>query len=136
MRFVREVLGHSAAYRTLVQPAQGAPNRADIDLYVAIIQRATTLAREKYHVATLTLYLPYNAAYLEPSGYTNDDIVRKLREGGAEVLVGVLNPADYPELTLAIPGDGHPTGAANRIWAEMIKGWLDRNHNTALASPH
>jgi hypothetical protein len=135
-RFLREILGHSAAYRTLVQPAQGAPSRADIELYIAIVGRAVALAREIYHVPTLVLYLPYTTAYLEASGYTNEEIMRKLREAGAEVISGNINPADHPGLTIAIPGDGHPTGAANRLWAEMIKNWLDRNENTLVASPH
>jgi hypothetical protein len=135
-RVAREILGHSAAYRALVQPTQGTPSRADVDLYIAIIGRAARLAREQYNVPTLVLYLPYTTAYLEASGYTNDEIMQKLREGGAEVISGWFNPADYPELTIAIPGDGHPTGAANGLWAEMIKSWLDGNENTLVASPH
>jgi lysophospholipase L1-like esterase len=135
-RVAREILGHSAAYRALVQPAQGAPSRAAIDLYIAIIGRAARLAREQYNVPTLVLYLPYTTTYLEASGYTNDEITQRLQDGGAEVISGWFNPADYPELTIVIPGDGHPTGAANRLWAEMIKGWLDRNGTTSIASPH
>lgn len=120
-RIVREVLAHSAAYRALVQPAQGAPDRAEMDLYIAMIGRAATLAREIYHVPTIVLYLPYTTAYLAASGYTNEEIMQKLREGGAEVISGWFNPADHPGLIISIPGDGHPTGAANRLWAEMIK---------------
>ncbi|MBV8850717.1 MAG: SGNH/GDSL hydrolase family protein, partial [Methylobacteriaceae bacterium] len=129
-RLAREILGHSAAFRALVQPAQGPPNRADIDLYIAIVGRAATLARENYNVPTLVLYLPYTPAYLEPSGYTNEEIMQKLRDTGVEVLSGWINPLDYANLTLVIPGDGHPTGAANRLWAEGIKSWLDRNEHT------
>jgi lysophospholipase L1-like esterase len=136
-RLVREVIGHSAAFRALVQPAEGTPTRADVDLYIATILRAVTLAREQYHVATLVLYVPISYVYLfenylEKSGYTDQEIMQKLRDGGAEVIDGTLKPMDYPQLTLNIPGDGHPTGAANRLWAEMIKAWWDAHAQTLL----
>jgi lysophospholipase L1-like esterase len=138
-RLVREVIGHSAAFRALVQPAEGTPTRADVDLYIATILRAVTLAREQYHVATLVLYVPISYVYLfenylEKSGYTDQEIMQKLRDGGAEVIDGALKPMDYPQLTLNIPGDGHPTGAANRLWAEMIKAWWDAHAQTLLGA--
>jgi hypothetical protein len=128
-RFVREVLGHSAAYRMLLQPAQGAPSRADIDLYIAIVRRAVTLARENYHVPTVILYLPYDPNYLTGTGYTDQEIMEKLRESGAGVVVGLVDPS-RTEVPMTIPGDGHPTGAANRQWAEMIKAWWDAHAQT------
>jgi hypothetical protein len=138
-RLVREVIGHSAAFRALVQPAEGTPTRADLDLYIATILRAVTLAREQYHVPTLVLYVPISYVYLfenylENSGYTDQQIMQKLRDGGAEVIDGTLKPADYPQLMLNIPGDGHPTGAANRLWAEMIKAWWDAHAQTLLGA--
>jgi hypothetical protein len=141
-RLLREVIGHSTAFRTLVQPAEGTPTRADVDLYIATILRAVNLAREQHHVPTLVLYLPISYIYslenyLQKSGYTDQEIMQRLRDGGAEVIDGTLKPTDYPQLVLNIPGDGHPTGAANRLWAEMIKGWWDAHAQTLLgASAH
>lgn len=124
IRLVREIFGHSAAYRTLVQPAQGAPSRAEIDLYIAVVQRAVTMAHQIYHVPTVILYLPYDPAYLTVTGYTDREIMEKLRQSGAGVVEGLLD-LSHPEVPLTIPGDGHPTGAANRQWAQMIKAWWD-----------
>jgi hypothetical protein len=72
--------------------------------------------------------------YLEKSGYTDQQIMQKLRDGGAEVIDGTLKPTDYPQLILNIPGDGHPTGAANRLWANMIKSWWDTHAQTLLGA--
>jgi hypothetical protein len=131
-RFVREILGHSAAYRTLVQPVEGAPSRADIDLYIAVVRRAVTLARETYHVPTVILYLPYDPGYLAGTGYTDREIMAKLRESGAGIVEGLVD-LSHPEVALIIPGDGHPTGAANRQWAEKIKAWWERHAQTSPA---
>jgi lysophospholipase L1-like esterase len=138
-RLVREVIGHSAAFRALVQPVEGTPTRADVDLYIATILRAVNLAREQYDAPTLVLYVPISYVYLfenylEKSGYTDQQIMQKLRDGGAEVIDGTLKPTDYPQLMLNIPGDGHPTGAANRLWAEMIKAWWDAHAQTLLGA--
>jgi hypothetical protein len=137
-RLVREVIGHSAAFRALVQPAEGPPTRADVDLYIATILRAVTLAREQYHAPTLVLYVPISYVYLfenylQKSGYTDQEIMQRLRDGGAEVIDGTLKPTDYPRLTLNIPGDGHPTGDANRLWAEKIKALRERHVQTYSA---
>jgi hypothetical protein len=32
-----------------------------------------------------------------------------------------LDPNDFPGQTLKIPGDGHPTGVANRAWAVLVR---------------
>jgi hypothetical protein len=124
-RIVRETLGKSAAYRALVTPAVTTLRRADIELYLAIVARAVEIAREEYGVPTLILYLPYVPAYLSQTGYTDAEIMQKLREAGAVVIDATINPVDHLGTVLFIPGDGHPTGATNRLWAGMLKDWLD-----------
>lgn len=126
-RMVRESLGNSAAYRALIAPAFVTIGRADIDLYIAIVARAIEVARKDYGVPTLILYLPFVPTYLSQTGYTDADVMQKLRDAGAYVIDGTINPADRPGTVLYIPGDGHPTGAANRVWAEMLKDWVERN---------
>jgi hypothetical protein len=64
---------------------------------------------------------------LRQTGYTDSDIMQKLREAGAEIIDGSIDPAEHPDLVLNIPGEGHPTGAANRVRAGMLKEWLARN---------
>ena len=126
-RIVREALGNSAAYRALVAPAFVRIGRADIDLYIAVVARAVEVARRDYGVPTLILYLPFLPTYLSPTGYTDAEVMQKLRDAGAYVIDATINPADHPGTVLYIPGDGHPTGAANRIRAEMLKEWVERN---------
>ena len=126
-RIVREALGNSAAYRALVAPAFVRIGRADMDLYIAIVARAIEIARRDYGVPTLILYLPFVPTYLGQTGYTDAEVMQKLREAGAYVIDGTINPADHPGTVLYIPGDGHPTGAANRVRAEMLKDWVERN---------
>jgi uncharacterized membrane protein YhaH (DUF805 family) len=127
LRILWEIVGHSAAYRALLSPTFTKLNPTDIDLYIAIVARAIELARKEYGVPTLILYLPFAPEYLSQTGYTDADIMQKLREAGAYVVDAAINPAEHPGVDLFIPGDGHPTGAANRLWAKMIKDWVDKN---------
>lgn len=98
---------------------------ADVDLYVAIFARAGELARQKYGADTLIMYLPDNVAserYRLGPAYGNDKIMEKLRAAGLHVAeVQPIDPADYPGQPLFIPGDGHPTGLTDRIWAGQIR---------------
>jgi hypothetical protein len=131
-RAMRELLGNSAAFSALLQSAGHEPSRSDVDLYLAILTRAVTLARENYGVPTVILYLPTPGDYLKSSGYTDEAIKQKLRESGAEVIDGMLNPADHPGVKLQIPLDGHPSGAANRLYAQMVRAWWDSHERSVL----
>jgi hypothetical protein len=104
------------------------PGSETIDLYVAIILRAATLARERYGVPTVVLYQPDNG-YLGPSGYTDEQLMKRFRDGGLGAVDAGLNPADFPGQDLTIPGEGHPTGVANRAWAVRLHEFFD----TAIA---
>ena len=134
IRIFREMSGNSAAYRALFSPTFSTLHRADIELYVAVVVRAVELAREKYGVPTLIMYLPFVPEYLSHTGYTDADIMEKFRAAGAFVLDATINSADYPRTEFFIPGDGHPTGAANRLWAEMLRDWIKRNGQGLLNS--
>lgn len=102
--------------------------QADLDLYLAILIKAGELAREKYGVPTLILYLPddlSNPRYRLGPGYGNDDLMRKLRDGGLKVVDAFIDFSAYPPNSLLIPGDGHPTGLAHRIFAGKVKAFVD-----------
>jgi hypothetical protein len=107
-------------YSMFFEPAFGGARSADIDLFVAILVRAGQLAREKYGVPTLVLYLP-DEAYASRAGVTDAQIMGRLREGGLVVIDAGLDPGDFPGQELQIPGDGHPTGVANRARALLVR---------------
>jgi hypothetical protein len=117
-------------FQSRVEPVDA----ADIDLYVAIFVKAAKLAREKYNVPTLLLYLPddvSSARYRLGPGYSNADIMRKLREGGIDVEEIGFDVAHHTESELVIIGDNHPTGLTNRLWAQQVKDILMTNYDAA-----
>jgi hypothetical protein len=98
---------------------------ADIDLYVSILIRAGQLAREKYGVPTVILYLPADD-FARLAGTSDEEIMRRLSDGGLIVINAGLDQSAFPGQPLAIPGDGHPTGVANLARAKLLYGALDK----------
>ena len=117
---LRYLLTRTAMYSVFFEPVFGGAGPADMDLYVAMLIRAGQLARERYGVPTLILYQPYDA-YVRRAGLTDQQIMQRLRDGGLLVIDAGLDPNDFPGQTLKIPGDGHPTGVANRAWAALVR---------------
>jgi hypothetical protein len=107
-------------YKVYLQPLLVGARAASLDLYIAILGRAGELARQKYGVSTVILYIP-DPDYLRGSGYTDQQIMQRLRARGLTVIDGALDPADFPGQNLSIPGDGHPTGVANRARAMRLR---------------
>jgi hypothetical protein len=116
LRLVSEV---SSIYPAIIAPALQGATPEKIDLFAAILRRAAELARDKYGAPTLAIYEP-NGAYLRSIGYTDTQLMQRLRDGGLVIFDGALDPAAYPGKGLTIPGEGHPTAVANRLWAAMI----------------
>ncbi|MGH6811184.1 MAG: SGNH/GDSL hydrolase family protein [Methylocella sp.] len=121
----REWLEDMASYRLFIQPYLQKSTHEDVELYIRILLAAVTLAKEKYGVATL---IPYITApgYLVGTGFSDDEIVRRLRDGGA-VVVDVSLVEDESTGALTFKGDGHPTPLANRLRASIIKDYVE-NH--------
>jgi len=117
---VRRLWTRTAMDSVFFKPAFGGANAVDMDLYVAILIRAGQLAREKYGVPTLILYLP-DDGYIRRAGTTDQQIMQRLRDGGLLVVDAGLDAKDFPGQDLGIPGDGHPTGVANRAHAHMVR---------------
>ena len=113
-----------------VVQALNAPRPETIDLYVAILVRAATIARDKYGVPTALLYQP-GEGYLRPSGYTDQQLITRFRDGGLAVVDGGLDPADFPGQDLAIPGEGHFTGVANRTFAARLRDFFEASVSQA-----
>lgn len=126
--FLRGLFRSTEAYKHFIGTREPPLEDRDIDLYVAILGEAGRLAREKFGAPTLILYLPDNLAterYRLGSGYSNADIMRKLRESGLTVLDASINANAYPGRNLMIPGDGHPTGLAYRIMAKQVTDFIE-----------
>jgi hypothetical protein len=117
---VRRLWTRTAMESVFFKPAFGGADGADMDLFAAILIRAGQLAHEKYGVPTLILYLP-SASYARRVGTTDQRIMQRLRDAGLLVVNADLDPKDFPGQTLGIPGDGHPTGVANRARASLVR---------------
>ena len=116
---LRALLSITAVTGHFVEPSLGRADREAIDLYVAILVRAGKFGREKYGARAVILYLR-DPAYLRHTGYTDEQIMQRLRDGGLTVIDATLDQAKFPGQPLYIPGDGHPTGTANRARAELL----------------
>lgn len=128
IRQVQEFLRSSAAHHYFIGSRNWPIDRAEMDLHIAILVKAGAVARQKYGVPTLIVYLPEHVDYAGP-GYDHEEIKRKLREGGLLVIDGGIDPRDYPGQDLLIPGEGHPTGLANRIRAQRVKDFIATNRD-------
>jgi len=117
---LRPLWTRTAMYSMFFEPVFGGARSVDIDLFVSILVRAGQLARGKYGVPTLILYWP-DEAYTRRAGVTEAQIMGRLREGGLVVIDARLDPKDFPGQELEIPGDGHPTGVANRARALLVR---------------
>jgi hypothetical protein len=118
--WLREWLENMASYRLLVEPIRHSLSHDDVDLYIRILLAAVSLAKEKYGVATL---IPYIAVPVW--GSTNDEIVQRLRNGGAMVVDASLAKEEASGALISIKGDGHPTPLANRLRATIVKDYIE-----------
>lgn len=112
-------------------PKLAAPGKRDVDTYVKIIEAFVDAAKRKYDVRTTVLFAPFRDEYIKGSGYTEADILATLRKAGVDVLVDELPPTDNDDLYW-IPGDKHPTAAANSERARAIEAHLKQVDPKAL----
>jgi hypothetical protein len=134
---VKEWLHSSAAYRWLIDLHWAGASRDDVELYLQVILAATNLAKAKYGAAVIVLYLESNQkdkSYLRGTGFTTEAIIQRLRDGGATVIDASLDKEQAAGMVLSIPGDGHPTGLANRLRATILRNYLEQNTPEVLAS--
>jgi hypothetical protein len=127
--WAREWLDNTASYRSFIEPYIQKATHEDVELYIRIVLAAVKLAKEKYGVATLIPYagpLLTGTDYLKGTGFTHDEIIRRLREGGAMVVDVALTKDKCPD-ELCIKGDGHPTPLANRLRASIIKAYIEQH---------
>jgi hypothetical protein len=123
---VREWLENMASYRLFIEPYLQKPTHEDVELYIRMLLASVSLAKEKYGVATLIPFIPADG-YLNGTGFSDDEIIRELRDGGAMVVDVSLGKEEAAGAKLRIEGDGHPTPMANRLSASIIKDYVE-NH--------
>jgi hypothetical protein len=129
---VREWLENTASYRFFIEPYLQKVTHEDVELYIRILLAAVNLAKEKYGVATLIPFIPVGD-YLKGTGFSDDEIVQRLRDGGAVVL-DVSLVEDESTGALTFKGDGHPTPSANRLRAVMLKNYVEQQMAGILLS--
>ncbi len=123
----------TAAYRYFIQPYRRRIVREDVELFVRELAAAANLAKEKYHVDTLVLYVR-SPGDLGNASVTDDEMMRRLGDAGAMVVDASLQKEKAEGAAIGIPGDGHPTPLANRLRAELIKTYIARHMSGTLLS--
>lgn len=124
--WLRECLENTASYRLMVEPIRHKLSHDDVDLYIRILLAAVNMAKEKYGVATFIPFIRAGKNYLGGTGFTDESIIARLREGGAVVVDASLAEAEAQGDVISIPGDGHPTPFANRARAVMLQDYIGR----------
>jgi hypothetical protein len=111
-------LEQSHLYERLVRPWL-IDRRADIELYLSVLNEAVAIARQRYGVPTIILYLRTGDSKAAEIGFSDDQVIDRLREGGA--IVVDVGAAEQGETDLTIFGDGHPTAKTNRLRAALLR---------------
>jgi hypothetical protein len=110
-------------------------NHDDVELYVQITLAAVKLAETKYHVPVIILDPGAERDdYLDGTGFTPAAVNQRFRDGGAIVIDASLDTERAAGMILTIPGDGHPTALANRLWASILKNYLEQNMPEVVAA--
>jgi hypothetical protein len=123
--WLREWLENTASYRLFIAPYGNKISHDDVDLFIRILVAAVNASKEKYGIATLIPYIPAGASYLNGTGFSDDEIVQRLRDGGAMVVDVSLAKEEAAGAKLRIEGDGHPSPLANRLRASMLKDYIE-----------
>jgi hypothetical protein len=133
--WLAEWLETSATYRWLIEPHVRMLSHDDVDRYIRIVLAAINLAKEKYGVPTIVLYFNYNEPWdcLRGTGFSDDVIMQRLKDGGAIVIDVSLDKEEAAGAPIKIPGDGHFTPLANRIRASKLKSYLEQSMPETLS---
>lgn len=135
-RALHDIFMSGAAYHRLIAPFAQAVGAADVELYIAELQRCAELVKKKYGGRLVVLYISESDKYLKKSGFTDAMIKDRLRQDGMDVIEAHLAPKDFPPGSLfKIPGDGHPTALANRARAALLQQFLSTSTASLVAPP-
>ena len=131
---LQQFLWNSAAYHLIFDPDRQKASSDDIELYLRIVLAAVDLAKTKYGVSTLIPFLHSTDGYLLGTGFTNESIMQRLRDGGADVVDVSLIKEEAGGAQDRDSGDGHPTALANRLRAEMLRAYIAQHMAYVLLS--
>jgi hypothetical protein len=131
--WLEEWLWNSAAYRMFIDPYERRVTHDDVELYTRIMLAVIDLAKKKYGVPAIVLYLK-QPEYVRGTGFSEDMIMQRLEDGGAVVIDASLHNEEAAGTTIGIPGDGHPTPLANRLRAGILKNYVEQNMSGVLVS--
>jgi hypothetical protein len=84
-------------------------------------------------VPTLIPFVRAKQAYLRPRGFSNDDIIQRLRDGGADVVDVSLDKQQAPGEPVIIKGDGHATALGIHLLATRLKNYIAQHYGAALS---
>jgi hypothetical protein len=132
--WLKQWAAHSATYRLFIQPHVEQINRADVELYIRITRAAVDLAKREYGVPTLIPYIRAGEAYLRPTGFTDDEIIKRLQNGGADVIDVSFGKQRVGNAQVTIKGDDHATALGNHLRAAWIKDYM-AHHNGLMMPP-
>ena len=116
---LHDVLHGFALFRDIIEPRLARIDAQDADTYFAIVDQFVRVAKEKYGVPPTIIVLPDLPGYLAQLKTDEAAYIARLKTSGADILVDPLS-RDAENNPYAIPGDGHPTGLANRTLAKML----------------
>jgi hypothetical protein len=133
---VRDWLETMAFYRLFIKPYLQKLTHEDVELYIRILLAAANLAKEKYGVVTLIPYISYipENDYLKGTGFSDNEIVQRLRDGGAAVADVSLAKEEAAGAKLHFEGDPHPTALANRLRASMLRDYIENRMPGSLVA--
>ncbi len=132
-RWVKQWAQHSATYRMFIEPRLEQINHADVDLFIRMTLAAIDLAKTKYRVSTLIPFIRAPEGYLRPTGFSNDDIIQRLRDGGADVIDVSLDKQQAAGEPVIIKDDDHATNLGNHLRATWLKDHVMQHYSAALS---
>jgi hypothetical protein len=134
---LHEWLENVALYRELVEPYRWQLTNEDVELYVRILSAAVELAKSKYNASTVVLYVRSDDKFFRGTGFSDDEIMRRLSAAGAIVVDASLQKERHDGAQINIAGNGHPTPYANQLRASILKTYLaERAPNILQPAAH
>jgi len=130
--WLRQWMVHTNIYSSFIEPNLEKLTHDDVDLYIRILLAAVNLGKEKYGVPTLIPYLKVSEDYLRGTGFSDEEIIKRLQDGGAKVVDVSLSKEQATGAKIAIPGDGHPTAYANQLKASILKSYIEQEMPAVL----
>lgn len=117
--------------RLLAWILRGTPKIApsDVELYIDIIVKSSTLLQEQYGAPLLILYWDSSEEIEKYGGYTPESVIQQLRQRGLTVL-RASDVINFNDPMLRIIGDGHPLPTAYNLEAQMVSSFIQQNPKT------